>query len=70
MENSAEVGSTPNTWSEKPASCDAETCTNGLCIDGMDLQQSCSWCLCDEQGIELQHCMARSGVCMPSQSNA
>jgi len=40
-------------------------------MDGMDLQHSWlrSW-LCDEQGIESQHCIAASGVDMAKQSKA
>jgi len=36
----------------------------------MVLQQSCPSCPCDEQGFELQHWIACSGVVMPPQSNA
>jgi hypothetical protein len=46
-------------------------CTKGAFIDGMVLQQSWpSRCPCDEQGIESQHCVARSGVVVAPQSTA
>jgi hypothetical protein len=45
-------------------------CTNGGCIEGIVVQQSCPWCPCEEHGMELQHCIACSGVVMASQSKA
>lgn len=39
-------------------------------MDGIDLQQSCPLCPCGAHGIELQHCMACSGVVMAPQSSA
>jgi hypothetical protein len=51
-------------------SCPDEGCTNGPFIDGMLLQQSCPWWACEEQCIDLQHCIACSGVVAALQSNA
>jgi len=39
-------------------------------MDGIVLQQSWPWFPCDEQGIELQHCIACSGVVVAPQSKA
>jgi len=44
--------------------------TNGACMAGIVLQQSWPWLLCDEQGIESQHCIACSRVAIPEQSSA
>jgi hypothetical protein len=56
---------------EKDRPCTEVGCTNGTCIDGIDLQHSwlCS-ALCDEHGIVSQHCIACSGVVTAPQSIA
>ena len=46
-------------------------CKNGLSIEGMLLQHSMLLpCPCGEHGIDLQHCVACSGVVEAPQSNA
>lgn len=50
--------------------CTADGCRKGACMDGIDLQQSCPLCPCGAHGIELQHCVAGSGVVIAPQSSA
>jgi hypothetical protein len=68
--DSQDAAITANTTGENDAPCTDEGCTKGACIVGMVLQQSCPWWPCDEQCIDLQHCIACSGVVAASQSNA
>jgi hypothetical protein len=49
--------------------CTAADCTKGAWIAGIVAQQSCSSMPCDEQSIEVQHCIAASRVVEASQSN-
>jgi hypothetical protein len=49
--------------------CSDAGCTNGTCMDGMFLQQSCGPWPC-EQGIEAQQCIAACGVWIAEQSTA
>lgn len=50
--------------------CIDDGCTTGACMDGIDLQQSWPLCPCGAHGIELQHCVASSGVVIAPQSSA
>jgi hypothetical protein len=68
--DSQDAAITANTTGENDALCTDEGCTKGACIVGMVLQQFWPWWPCDEQCIELQHCIACSGVVMPPQSDA
>jgi len=67
---STDAGITAKTTEERDRLCPDEGCTKGACIVGMVLQQSIPRWPCDEQCIELQHCIACSGVVAASQSNA
>jgi hypothetical protein len=62
------TGKTATTEDNNRTLLDEDGCTNGACMDGMVLQQSCWLCPCDEQGIEAQHCAASSGVVIAEQS--
>lgn len=53
-----EAGITANTTGEKDTPCTDGGCTKGACMVGMVLQQSWPWWPCDEQCIDLQHCIA------------
>jgi hypothetical protein len=61
--NAAAMAGENCTW------CRDAGCTNGTCMDGMFLQQSCWLWLC-EQGIEAQQCIAAWGDWSAEQSTA
>jgi hypothetical protein len=69
--NSVITDNTANTTGWKETFCADVGCKNGLSIEGMLLQHSMPLsCPCGEQGIDLQHCSACSGVVEAPQSNA
>ena len=55
------AGSAAATENENCMLCREAGCTNGTCMDGMFLQQSC-WLWPCEQGIEAQQCIAACGT--------
>src|SRR4029077_13753017 len=67
---SADAVRTVSSRGETEIPCTDEGRTKGACAAGMVLQQSCPRWPCGEQGIDLQHCMACSGVVMVEQSTA
>lgn len=69
MGDSSGAVSTPSMTLRYDTFCADGGCTNGACIVGMVLQHSCPGWPCDEQGIELQHCIACSDEVMAEQSN-
>ena len=68
--DSQDAAITVNTTGENDAPCTDEGGTKGACIVGIVLQQSRPWWPCEAQRIDLQHCIACSGVVAASQSNA
>ncbi len=67
---SADTGMTVGATEGEDVQCPDEGCTYGLWDVGMSLQQSCVWCACDEQRMDLQHCIACPDVAIAEQSKA
>jgi hypothetical protein len=66
----SEARTTPRAMGEKETPWTEAGCPTAAWIAGMVLQHSWPWCPWVEHCIDLQHCIACSGVVMPVQSEA